>query len=923
MLTKTTSIKTHQITQALIIISFIISSSFFNYSMQAQSFCFTPTESKKSNFRQSFNTKILQDTYYLKIYVHVIRNTNGSGGYTTEEVDEILGYLDSSFNPHDIFFDWDENIDFIDDDYWAFGPGYFYFDDDIFEVNNHTDGIDIYLFPESAYSAGGLANGVGESSEFWVSGSSGSYGSYAKSYVVAHEMGHVLNLWHTHHGCETDGIWEATDGSNCETSGDFICDTPADPDMDFSVDPVTCEWNYNAYCFPPESVYSYNPDPKNIMSYSIIPCFEYFTAGQGERMRESIATLPYLQATLTSVSNDEGCNIDDWNALKKLYENTKGEIWTNNTNWDILDQDTIPENCTLRGMHGVTFNSSGRVVGINLYNNNLIGTIPAEIGDLTELRYLDLGFNYLRDTIPSQIGNLSNLEILFLDSNELGGAMPVELINLTNLGQLHLKNNMLNGCYDVELQALCNSLSGDNISISEGNNFEASFDDFCSFAAGICPIQQCNIDDWRALKALYISTNGTSWSDDLNWEMTEENLPPIDCDLRKLRGVSLNIEGRVMAIDLFDNNVTGYLPNEVGDLSELTYVDLGFNELSDTLPSTLKNLQKLTTLYLDNNILDGEIPKVLNELDALRILYLNNNSFTGCFDSSFVQLCTQLDPTYNKNKYISDGNQLIATWEEFCDGGNEVCALACAADWNALKQLYLNTGGDNWAVNTNWEIVLENSPPADCDFSSLYGIVTNENGNVVGIGLSNNNLTGTIPSEIGDFEYLTDLSLWNNNLTGVIPPEIGLLSNLTILDLYANVLTGNMPAELSDLSNLLYLYIDFNDLSGCFAPELATLCTQLVFYYIDGGNNFDASWSSFCESGSGACEVAALCNSVPELNLNGIHFEQEAFHSSKKISSNATIEANVIYKAGEAIELNTGFTADGNYSLDIKTERCE
>ena len=95
-------------------------------------------------------------------------------------------------------------------------------------------------------------------------------------------------------------------------------------------------------------------------------------------------------------------------------------------------------------------------------------------------------------------------------------------------------------------------------------------------------------------------------------------------------------------------------------------------------------------------MLSGELPKMLSELKALKILHLNNNSFTGCIDSSLVKLCTKLHPTYNKNEYISDGNQLSVSWETYCETGNDDCVLACATDWDALKQLYLSTDGENW-----------------------------------------------------------------------------------------------------------------------------------------------------------------------------------------------------------------------------------
>ena len=79
-----------------------------------------------------------------------------------------------------------------------------------------------------------------------------------------------------------------------------------------------------------------------------------------------------------------------------------------------------------------------------LYNNDLTGSIPPEIGDLTNLTYLVL-WAQLTGSIPSEIGNLTNLIYLFLYSNEFTGSIPSEIGNLTNPMILDLHNNQLTG----------------------------------------------------------------------------------------------------------------------------------------------------------------------------------------------------------------------------------------------------------------------------------------------------------------------------------------------------------------------------------------------------------------------------------------------------------------------------------------------
>ena len=75
------------------------------------------------------------------------------------------------------------------------------------------------------------------------------------------------------------------------------------------------------------------------------------------------------------------------------------------------------------------------------------------------------------------------------------------------------------------------------------------------------------------------------------------------------------------------------------------------------------------------------------------------------------------------------------------------------------------------------------------------------------MNLSENNLTGTIPPELGDLANLTLLTLEENGLSGTIPPELGNLANLETLNLAENGLTGDLPAFLASppgYLNLIY-----------------------------------------------------------------------------------------------------------------------
>jgi len=157
---------------------------------------------------------------------------------------------------------------------------------------------------------------------------------------------------------------------------------------------------------------------------------------------------------------------------------------------------------------------------LNLAFNALTGSIPPELGNMTSLEHLRLGNNEFTGDIPPELGNLGNLWALFLGDNKLSGSIPPELGNLTraigvdlhaneltgtippefgDLGDsiifsLRVSDNQLGGCYDDDFTHLCQFVLLDNGAISEGNNFDASWQDFCATAAGACIV---DIDNTR------------------------------------------------------------------------------------------------------------------------------------------------------------------------------------------------------------------------------------------------------------------------------------------------------------------------------------------------------------------------------------------------------------------------------------------
>ena len=124
-------------------------------------------------------------------------------------------------------------------------------------------------------------------------------------------------------------------------------------------------------------------------------------------------------------------------ALAALYAATGGDNWKNSDNW--LSEESLGD------WFGVTTSSEGRVRVIDLYENQLVGSIPAELGNLSYLTSLNLGGNQLTGVVPVELGNINDLTSLYLGDNQLTGGIPVELGYSLRLTLLDLGGNQLTG----------------------------------------------------------------------------------------------------------------------------------------------------------------------------------------------------------------------------------------------------------------------------------------------------------------------------------------------------------------------------------------------------------------------------------------------------------------------------------------------
>ncbi len=317
-----------------------------------------------------------------------------------------------------------------------------------------------------------------------------------------------------------------------------------------------------------------------------------------------------------------------------------------------------------------------------------------------------------------------------------------------------------------------------------------------------------------SLSALYAATGGDDWTHNDNWDITRV---PTEEELGAWHGVGLN-EGWLALLELPENNLTGQLPPELADLTELQWLILRDNHLTGQLPPELADLTELQWLILWNNTLTGPIPPEFGNFPKLQILDLENNSLTGPIPPEFGNL-SQLEELWLNDNALSGpippelGNlsqlKLLALYDNALSG-------PIPPELGNLSQL------------TDLRL----------DVNSLTGPMPAEIGNLSQLEylrLDRNSLTGPIPPEIGNLSQLEYLRLDRNSLTGPIPPELGNLSQLGLLRLGGNSLTGPIPPELGNLSQLEYLRLDVNSLTGPIPAELGNL-SQLGLLRL-GGNS--------------------------------------------------------------------------------------
>ncbi|MEN8217501.1 MAG: S8 family serine peptidase, partial [Pseudomonadota bacterium] len=542
--------------------------------------------------------------------------------------------------------------------------------------------------------------------------------------------------------------------------------------------------------------------------------------------------------------------VKECEALVALYNSTNGENWEYNKGW--LKADKV---CSWTGVRC----NDGHVLELSLSWNNLTGSIPTELGNLTNLETLELSDNQLTGSIPTELGNLTNLETLDLDFNQLTGSIPTELGNLTNLWELRLSGNQLTGTIPTELGNL---------------TYLWEFYLYDNRLTGTIPTELGNLTYLEVL--------------DLGGNQLTGTIPTELGNLTYLEMLFLS-----------GNQLTGTIPTELGNLTYLEMLFLSGNQLTGSIPTELGNLTYLGQLYLNDNQLCGEIPVELKNLSniplplpiwGLYFLKLDNNHLTAS-DSELIEWLNERNPGWDETQTPcpqaecklqlssatysvaeNKGQALISVTRTGSSDGAVTVKYASSDDTATAPDDYSETIGTlNWddgddaektftikitddsAAEDNETLIVSLGSPTggaklgtpdtamvtitdnDSAFSckkvtdiskkecqtlvalydstkgakwtnnagwkttnspcSWYG-VSCQGGNVTGLELGSNNLKGSISKKLSNLKKLGSLLLNDNKLSGEIPKSLMKLKKLTELDLNDNCFSTEVSSKL-------------------------------------------------------------------------------------------------------------------------------
>jgi len=314
--------------------------------------------------------------------------------------------------------------------------------------------------------------------------------------------------------------------------------------------------------------------------------------------------------------------------------------------------------------------------------------VPENIGDLNELKYIDLDNNQL-ETLPESFGDLSLLETLWLGRNPLE-VIPESIFDLLSLSIL--------GVYETNISGIPSNISNlTNLTYLTLSNNQLT---------GEIPLEIFNLTN---LERLFL------WENQLSGEIPSEignltNLWFLSLSYNQLSGEFPSEIGNLTNLEriyLQENQLSGEIPPEIGNLTNLERLFLWSNQLSGEIPSEIGNLTNLERLRLFENQLSGEIPSEICNISSLYSVELHNNN-----------LCPPYPECLSGEEFNdSNGNGVYDEGEDFVDSNENGTYDDPVGDQDTS-----NCGESSVTVDhiSGWNLVSLPMAVSDATYSSIY-----------------------------------------------------------------------------------------------------------------------------------------------------------------------------------------------------------